>query len=124
VYVAIVVVAFALLMKWHANRISKIQTNKNLNLKDKTSKILRLDNVWSLAHFSFYVGLGILMPNNWTLILTLQVCWELFEDFLGYRLGKKQYIETDGKKMFDIICNSSGYLIGNIVSNRLNVKRK
>lgn len=124
VYTAIIVGLFILLMKWHAGAIANIEAQEDLTEEEKQVQIRKLDNVWSLSHFTFYVGLGILMPNNWTLILTLQICWELFEDFLGYRLGKKQYIETDGKKMFDIVCNSSGYLIGNIVSNRLNVKRK
>jgi hypothetical protein len=122
--IVIIVAGFALLMRWQTTAIAKIQANVELTTEEKMIEIRRLDNVWSLAHFGFYVGLGILMPNNWTLILTLQITWELFEDFPGYRLGKKQYIETDGKKMFDIVCNSTGYLLGNTISKRFNVIRR
>ncbi len=105
----------ALMMKWHASAIEKIENDDKLNGEEQKQAIRRLDHVWTVCHFLFYFGLGLLMPKNWGLILVLQVTWELFEDFMGYTLKRKQYIETDGKKISDIIVNSTGYWLGSLV---------
>jgi hypothetical protein len=81
----------------------------------KTQK--KMDGTWDLFHFCFYFGLAYFVPNNWPLILALHVCWELFEDFLGYGCGMPTFIETDGKKVIDMFANSAGYLLGNAVFN-------
>ena len=117
IYLAVIIIGFGLLMKWQARRIVEIQSDKSLTAAEQQRAILKLDNVWSVSHVLFYVGLGIVMPNNWTIILVFQVVWELFEDFLGYRMGLTQYIETDGKKISDIICNNAGYFLGNVIAN-------
>lgn len=125
VYVAVIIGLLLLMMKWHVNTVEKIQSDESLSDEEKTKEIRRLDHFWTLAHFLFYFGLGIVMPNNWGLIIVLQVTWELFEDFMGYKLKQKQFIETDGKKISDIIVNSSGYFVGQITASRLmNVSRK
>lgn len=71
-----------------------------------------LDNLWDFFHFTFYFGLGYFFPNNWLIVAIFMVCWELIEDYVGYNLGKTFYIETNGKKMFDMVCNSLGYWLG------------
>ena len=71
------------------------------------------DNQWSMLHFGFYLGLAYSVPNNWFMILIIQVLWEGFEDYQGFDNAKPIYVETDRKKMIDMIANSSGYLIGN-----------
>ena len=112
IYTAIIIGLLLLMMKWHVSAVEKIEADVDLSDEEKQQAVRRLDHVWSVAHFLFYFGLGIVMPKNWGLIIILQVSWELFEDFMGYKLKKKQYIETDGKKIFDILCNSTGYLLG------------
>ena len=118
IYTVVIIGLLLLMMEWHVRTIEKIESNSQLTDDEKREAIHRLNHVWSVAHFLFYLGLGILMPKNWGLILILQVAWELFEDFLGYNLKKTQYIETDGKKMSDIVVNSLGYFIGSQIVRR------
>lgn len=118
IYTAIIIGLLLLMMKWHVKAIEKIENDHELSEEEKKQAVRRLDHWWTVAHFLFYFGLGIVMPNNWGLVIVLQVSWELFEDFMGYKLKRKQYIETDGKKMSDIIVNSSGYFFGQVVANR------
>jgi len=70
-------------------------------------------NQWDLLHFTFYFFLAFFMPDNWPIVFTLQVAWELFEDYMGYDRCDPRYIETDQKKMFDILANNAGYFVGN-----------
>jgi len=98
IYIVVIIVLFELIMKWY-NQLDEDKQNKATSL-------------WSVLHFCFYFGLAYFIPNNWVVLIPFMVSWELFEDFMGYRMEKRSYIETDGKKMFDIVCNSTGYWIG------------
>ena len=118
IYVAVIIGLFVLMMKWHVAAVEKIDNDSELSDEQQKEAVYRLNHAWSVAHFCFYLGLGIVMPKNWGLIILLQVSWELFEDFMGYKLKKSQYIETDGKKISDIIVNSLGYAIGSKFTSR------
>lgn len=118
IYTTIIIGLLLLMMKWHVSAVEKIEADADLSDEEKQQVVRRLDHVWTVCHFLFYFGLGIVMPKNWGLIIVLQVVWELFEDFIGYKLKRKHYIETDGKKISDIIVNSAGYLIGQWVATR------
>ena len=85
----------------------QVMMNKNLT-----------DNQWSTCHAIFYFGLSYCVPNNLSLIVCIEILWELFEDYQGFSRNKPTYIETDRKKMVDIAANTSGYLLGNFVFNR------
>lgn len=98
IYIVVVIALFAAIMKWY-NQLSEEKQDG-------------AENLWSFLHFCFYFGLAYFIPNNWIILIPFMVSWELFEDFMGFRMGKKTYIEKDGKKMFDIVCNSAGYWIG------------
>lgn len=100
VYLGVIVALFIMYNKYYNNQNEA--TQKDLN------------NAWSFFHACFYFGLAYFVPNNWPLVVIFMVGWELFEDHMGYNVGRKEFIETDGKKMFDMICNSSGYLLGSI----------
>jgi len=84
----------------------------------QTTKQKLSDNIWDIGHFLFYFGLAYFIPNNYLLVSTFMVAWELFEDFMGFNVGKKAWIETDGKKMTDMIANSGGYYLGNLFFGR------
>jgi len=84
----------------------------------QTTKYKLSDNLWDVGHFLFYFGLAYFAPNNYLLVSILMVIWELFEDFMGFNVGKKAWIETDGKKMMDMIANSGGYYLGNLFFGR------
>ena len=94
----------------------------------QTTKQKLSDNSWDIGHFLFYFGLAYFVPNNFLLVAILMVAWELFEDFMGFNAGKKAWIETDGKKMTDMIANTSGYYLGNLFfgrdSNHTDFKRR
>ena len=81
-------------------------------------KIKMSDNWWDVAHFLFYFGLAKFVPHNWVIVATVMVAWEIFEDFRGFNQDKPEYIETDRKKMVDMLANSSGYYLGNILWHR------
>jgi len=76
------------------------------------------DNGWDVLHFSFYLGLAYFVPKNWVIISILMVSWELYEDHQGFDNDKPKYIETNKKKMVDMVANSLGYYIGNVIFNR------
>lgn len=97
-YIVVVLVLFQLIMKWY-NKLSKEKQDG-------------LENFWSFLHFCFYFGLAYFIPDNWIVIIPLMVTWEFYEDFMGFEYDKETFIEDDGKKMFDIVCNSAGYWIG------------
>ena len=83
-----------------------------------------LDKAWSFFHACFYFGLAYFIPNNWPLLMTFMVCWELFEDHMGFTVGQTYFIETDGKKIQDILCNCTGYFLGSLAFNQRWQKRK
>lgn len=76
------------------------------------------DNQWSFLHFLFYTGLAYCVPNNLSLVVCIEVLWELFEDYQGFTRKKSSYVETNKKKMVDIAANTTGYLLGNFIFNR------
>ena len=93
-----------------------------MSLQNSTS---RLSNwTWDLLHFTFYFFLAYFIPNNWLIVLTLSVCWELFEDTMGFVYKRYGFIETDRKKLVDILSNCTGYMLGSIVFSHPKVKGK
>jgi hypothetical protein len=84
----------------------------------QTTKQKLSDNTWDIGHFLFYFGLAYFIPNNYLLVSTLMVAWELFEDFMSYNVGKKAWLETNGKKMTDMMANTGGYYLGNLFFGR------
>jgi len=82
------------------------------------------DNWWDTLHFCFYFFLAYFIPNNWGIILVLEVVWEMFEDTMGFVFKKCNYIETDQKKVKDILANSTGYLLGNLFFSIPKVRQK
>lgn len=73
------------------------------------------DNQWDIMHFSTYVVLGLLVPNNYLLVGTFMICWEFYEDHQGFDNKNIQYIEFNRKKMTDIAANTLGYTLGNVI---------
>ena len=105
-YLILVIILFSVLMSF--------QKTKN-----------RLTDLhWDILHFIFYFFLAYFVPNNWGIILVLEVVWEMFEDTMGFVLKKYDYVETDRKKIIDILANSTGYLLGNAFFTIPSVKSK
>lgn len=138
-YLVVLVIVIILLFMLHGRRVFKFNLNqikwKGLIIYIVISLILLmifnaycekktvieqedLDKNWSFLHACFYFGLAYFIPNNWPIILTLMVLWEVIEDFIGFRLRKKSFVEVDKKKMQDIACNSLGYYLGNLAFRR------
>ena len=84
-------------------------------------KIGLTNNQWDIAHFCAYFGISYFVPDCIAVIAVLEVCWELFEDYQGFDKKKPVYVETDVKKMVDIVANTSGYFIGNLIFNHRNM---
>lgn len=105
-YLVVVIIIFCILMKFQG-------TENGIS-----------DNMWDGLHFLFYFFLAFFIPNNWIFIITLQVAWELFEDFMWYRYGKLSFIESDSKKVVDILANSTGYFLGNLVFSNMKLRNK
>ena len=96
----------------------------NIFMSFQNTKNRLTDAKWDILHFIFYFFLAYFVPNNWGIILVLEVVWEVFEDIMGFGLKKLDYIETDKKKIIDIIANSTGYLLGNIFFSISKVRKK
>ena len=92
----------------------------------ETSLFLGLDG-WSVSHFFWYMALGYIFPETFILTTCIGIIWELFEYYYGKKrpgwlsgYGDCQGLESDKEgygnwwygKWSDIVCNTSGFLIG------------
>jgi hypothetical protein len=106
IYIIVVIILFCICMSFQSS---------NNRLANTT---------WDILHFLFYFFLAYFIPNNWLIILVLGACWELFEDTMGFVYKRYGFVETDRKKLVDILSNCSGYLLGSIFFNHPKVKSK
>jgi hypothetical protein len=100
-------------------------THKNFKDPLETRLLWNLDG-WSASHFIWYMLLGYLFPKTFILSTTVGIVWELFEHYYGKErpgwlggYGDCKDLASDKEtdnwwygKRSDIMCNTSGFLIG------------
>lgn len=85
--------------------------------KKQDNEFMRYDtfsfcNNWCIGHFIHYFALGLVAPDLWYISLVTGILFELAEIPMGMFFSK--YV--DSKLVADTITNSSGLLLGCIVS--------
>jgi len=85
---------------------------------------------WSITHILLFMVLGYMYPDTFLLSMMVGITWELFEHFYGKQrpgwlggYGDCYDVASDRAdgnwwygKWSDIICNATGFLIGQYVS--------
>lgn len=100
-------------------------THKSFKDPLETQLFLGLDG-WSATHFCFFFVLGYFFPNTFIFSMAVGISWELFEHYYGKErpgwlggYGDCDDLATDRTegnwwygKWTDIVCNSTGFLLG------------
>lgn len=71
---------------------------------------------WSISHLVWFYILGRLCPNNYALMLSKGVLWEVVEKVYGRVTDNEQYWTSNGinGQCMDIIMNCLGYHLAHI----------
>ena len=106
-------------------------THKTFKDPLETPLFLGLDG-WSATHFFWFMTLGYVYPETFIVSTLIGILWELFEHYYGKNRpgwlggygdcnGLLSDKEKDGNwwygKWSDILCNISGFLIGQYIKN-------
>tara|TARA_B100000902_G_C27205533_1_gene861418 strand:+ start:68 stop:493 length:426 start_codon:yes stop_codon:yes gene_type:complete len=104
-------------------------THKNFKDPLEATLFWGLDG-WSATHFFWYMVLGYVFPETFILSTCIGIAWELFEHYYGKNrpgwlggYGDCQGLESDKEedgnwwygKWSDIVCNTSGFIIGQYI---------
>jgi len=74
---------------------------------------------WHLLHIVLYILIGLLYPNDYTLILFISIIWELYEHFMfKYLIKKSNCNEFSCLRIEDVFLNLFGYFIGSSLSSK------
>jgi len=77
---------------------------------------------WHLLHVVLYILIGLLYPNDYTLILIISVIWELYEHFMfKYLIKKSNCNEFSCLRIEDVFLNLLGYFIGSSLDKAKNL---
>jgi len=69
--------------------------------------------------------IGLLYPNDYTLILIISIIWELYEHFMfKYLIKKSNCNEFSCLRIEDVFLNLFGYFIGSSLSFQLDEEEK
>lgn len=80
---------------------------------------------WHLLHVVLYILIGLLYPNDYTLILIISIIWELYEHFMfKYLIKKSNCNEFSCLRIEDVFLNLLGYFIGSSLSFQLDEEKK
>ena len=84
-------------------------------------------DILSLNHFLIYFSFGLFFKNQYKLIILLSILWEIFEYIISHIdytrnflikywfVPEKYWNEPLYNKLYDILINMLGYIIGNIM---------
>lgn len=69
---------------------------------------------WHILHLLLYIIIGLLIPYNYYIIISISILWEIFEHYVFKYITKKCNDILCGR-IEDILLNITGYIIGNIL---------
>lgn len=84
-----------------------------------------------VSHFVIHFVIGLVLPDHWVLILTLDVLWEGLQAIIvqvprlrtfteqHWPIPIRYWNEGVPNKMIDLVCNVLGYAAGGAVHHRL-----
>lgn len=126
-YLLLLFIGFCITVKWFDNN-NIINSNECLIGKVKKINGLFFNSCvdyWHLLHIVLYILIGLLYPNDYSLILIISIIWELYEHFMfKYLIKKSKCNEFSCLRIEDVFLNLFGYFIGSSLAIEITEENK